>query len=168
MWGFCPHCGAAAAPERAETAAPQKHESFPMKGTFGGLFLGVIFAPVPMIAGTMLCLTGPGAFAGVPMIILGILSLLIGPTLGINAVRGACPWCGAKVGSTGPIDSFFCRSCKSKVQVKHREMLRAGTAALSDNGAVAQLTNGQPAPRENAARCARPSYGKRPRPMSLP
>lgn len=60
---------------------------------------GVIFAPVLRITGTMLCLAGLGALAGVPMIILVILSPLIGPTLGINAVRGSCPWCGAKVGS---------------------------------------------------------------------
>jgi DNA-directed RNA polymerase subunit RPC12/RpoP len=125
VWGFCPKCGAAAAHERERTPAPQKHERFPVKGTFGGLLLGVIFAPVLLIAGTMLCLTGLGAFLGVPMIILGILAPLIGPTLGINAVSGLCPWCGAKVGSIGPIDSFVCWSCQNKIQVKHRELLRA-------------------------------------------
>lgn len=38
--------------------------------------------------GTMLCLAGLGALAGVPVIILVILSPLIGPTLGIKVVRG--------------------------------------------------------------------------------
>lgn len=75
--------------------------------------------------GTMLCLAGLGALAGVPVIILVILSPLIGPTLGIKVVRGSCPSCGAKIGSIGPIDTFVCRSCKNKVQVKRRELLPA-------------------------------------------
>lgn len=124
-WGFCPHCGSAVAHEGERTAAPQKHEAFPVKGAFSGLLFGVILTPVLLISGGMLCCTGLGAFLGVPLIILGILAPLIGPTLGMNAVRGTCPWCSAKVSSISPIDTFVCWSCQKKIQVKHRELLRA-------------------------------------------
>ena len=78
-WSFCPQCGTASTHESQEAAVPEQHEQPPVKGAFSGLFLGVIVAPVLIIVGAMLCLTGLGAFVGVPMIIVGALSPLLGP-----------------------------------------------------------------------------------------
>jgi DNA-directed RNA polymerase subunit RPC12/RpoP len=125
-WSFCPHCGTASTHESQESAAPLEHEQPPVKGAFSGLFLGVIVAPVLIIVGAMLCLTGLGAFVGVPMIIVGALSPLLGPMLGISAVRGKCPWCDAKVSSIGPIGEFACHACSGKITVRnHREIVKA-------------------------------------------
>jgi DNA-directed RNA polymerase subunit RPC12/RpoP len=101
------------------------HENAPVKGAFGGLVLGVIVAPVLIIVGGMLCLTGLGAFAGVPMIIAGFCSPLLGPMLGISAIHGKCPWCGVEVSSVAPLDGFCCEKCNGKIAVKRRELVRA-------------------------------------------
>jgi hypothetical protein len=41
-----------------------------------------------IIAGIMLCLTGLGAFLGVPLIIGGIIAPLAGPLFGMGVVKG--------------------------------------------------------------------------------
>ncbi|MGB6719269.1 MAG: hypothetical protein WBE72_00625 [Terracidiphilus sp.] len=124
-WKFCPQCGAEAAHEPQAAAKPAEHEKASVKAAFGGLFLGMIVVPVLLIVGTMLCLTGLGAFLGVPMIIAGILSPLAGPMLGITEVRGKCPWCGVPVNSIAQIDAFVCHSCSKRIAVKSRTLVRA-------------------------------------------
>jgi DNA-directed RNA polymerase subunit RPC12/RpoP len=122
-WIYCPLCGAA---NPHEKAAPAEHEPAPMKRAFGGLLFGVIVAPVCIIVGTMLCLTGLGAFLGIPMIIAGALSPLLGPMLGLETHAGKCPWCGAKVSIVPLVDAFNCEECHRKISVKnHRDMVRA-------------------------------------------
>lgn len=61
------------------------------------MFFGVLTAPVCLIVGGMLCCTGLGAFAGVPLIILGVLAPLLGSVLGLYELRGSCPWCGTRM-----------------------------------------------------------------------
>ena len=125
LWSFCPRCGTAAASQTQPEAAPAEHEKPPVKGAFGGLLLGFVAAPVLLIAGTMLLITGIGALPGFLMIVGGLLAPLLGPLLGMNAVRGHCPWCGTEVGSISLIDRFSCESCHGKIQVRHHELVKA-------------------------------------------
>ena len=125
-WKFCPHCGASGAPSPttpAEKSPP--HEPAPARYAFGGLFFGLVTAPVLIIYGTMICLLGPWMVLGIPMIIAGICAPILGPYLAINAVRGKCPWCGAKISSIGPVDAFFCHACSKRIVVVKRELLKA-------------------------------------------
>ena len=121
-WVFCPHC---AAPSHHAEPVPQKHEKAPVAGGFSGLLFGLIAAPVLIISGGMICLTGLGVFLGVPLIILGVLSPLLGPVLGMNSERGECPWCNAKIGSVTLFDRFCCPACSKRIVVRKRELVRA-------------------------------------------
>jgi hypothetical protein len=54
-----------------------------MKGTFGGLFLAAFAGPAMLIAGAMFCLTGSRTFAGVSLMVGGILTPLAGTAVGL-------------------------------------------------------------------------------------
>jgi DNA-directed RNA polymerase subunit RPC12/RpoP len=120
-WAFCPHC---AAPCKHEVVA-RKHETAPVKESFGGLLFGLIAAPVLIISGGMICLTGLGVFLGIPLIVLGVCAPLIGPVLGMSEQHGKCPWCNAKIGSLSLFDQFSCPSCSKRIVVREREMVKA-------------------------------------------
>ena len=125
-WNFCPHCGATNAREIDRTANGHiEHEKPPVKGAFGGLLLGIVAAPVLIIYGGMICLTGLGVFLGVPMIIAGVCAPLLGSLMGINALKGKCPWCGAAVGSVALFDRFSCPACSKRIVVRKSELVRA-------------------------------------------
>jgi len=126
QWKFCPLCGAQHAPEmhEAEHAHPAR-EKAPVKGAFSGLFFGLIAAPVLIIAGGMICLTGLGVFLGVPLVIAGVLAPLIGPVMGLNSMRGICPWCSAEITGVSIFDKFSCPTCGQHIVLKKRELLKA-------------------------------------------
>ena len=121
-WKFCPLCGAVGVQEPEH----QEHERPPVKGAFGGLLLGLLAAPVLIIYGGMICLTGLGVFLGVPMILAGVCAPLLGSLLGINALKGKCPWCGSSVGSVALFDRFSCPACSKRIVVRKSELMRAG------------------------------------------
>jgi DNA-directed RNA polymerase subunit RPC12/RpoP len=125
-WSFCPHCGAAIAAEPGHKPLPAEHEKAPSQGPFAGLLFGVLVVPILIVVGTMLCLTGLGAIAGVPMILAAVLAPLLGPMIGFGALRGKCPWCGVQVSSINGSKSFYCHACSKGVEVKNREFLKAG------------------------------------------
>jgi DNA-directed RNA polymerase subunit RPC12/RpoP len=87
--------------------------------------LGVIVAPVLIITGALLCLTGLGALVGVPMIIAGFVAPLAGPFLGSASVGGKCPWCGAQISSLKHSQEFACHACGHGVIVRDRALVRA-------------------------------------------
>ena len=116
-WAFCPHCGAARPPESRLQALPQEHEKAPVRGAYGGLLFGLLTAPILIIPGTMMCITGLGAFLGVPMIVAGILSPLISPLIGLGASRGKCPWCGTAVTSIGNAKDLYCHACSQRILI---------------------------------------------------
>jgi len=126
QWKFCPSC-AAERVNLVKVASPSQHEHemAPVKSGFSGLLFGLIAAPVLIIVGGMICLTGLGVFLGVPLIIAGILAPLIGPVLGVNAMRGRCPWCSAEVSGVGIFDRFSCPTCGQRIVMKKRELLKA-------------------------------------------
>ena len=126
LWKFCPHCGTTSAREAPETAHPHlDHEKAPMKSGISGLLLGFLAAPVLIIYGGMICLTGLGVFLGIPMIVAGVCAPLIGSLMGLNALRGECPWCGANVSGVGLFDRFSCPACSRRIVVRKHELIRA-------------------------------------------
>ena len=125
-WKFCPQCGATSVKGSQEpTHEHPEPEKAPAKGAFGGLLLGFIAAPVLIIYGGMICLTGLGVFLGVPMIVAGVCAPLIGSLMGLSSLKGKCPWCGAAVGSVAIFDRFSCPACNKRIVVKKRELMRA-------------------------------------------
>jgi len=126
QWKVCPLCGVECG-KLAPVSAPEHHEreKVPIKGGMSGLFFGIIAAPVLIIAGGMICLTGLGVFLGVPLVIAGVLAPLIGTVLGVNSLRGTCPWCNAEVSGVGIFDRFSCPTCGQHIVMKKRELLKA-------------------------------------------
>ncbi|HUA99536.1 MAG TPA: hypothetical protein VMA34_14495 [Terracidiphilus sp.] len=126
-WSFCPHCGAVSASHAVIHASEApKREKSPVRGAFGGFYFGFVAAPVCIMVGVMLCLTGLGAFAGVPLIIVGICAPLIGSLLGLSELKGACPWCGTKIASImNHKHGFYCHACSQKIEVRDHELVKA-------------------------------------------
>jgi DNA-directed RNA polymerase subunit RPC12/RpoP len=89
----------------------------PARGAFGGLLYGVIAAPILIVAGIMISLTGWGIFLGVPVIVLGILAPLAGPLFGMGEHKGKCPACGTTVITVGDGKVHDCPTCSAKFAV---------------------------------------------------
>ena len=121
-WKFCPGCGAAAA---SDAAVPREHKPAPAKAAFSGLLLGSIATPILIIVGGLLCLTGLGAFLGVPMIVAGILAPLAGPVIGLGSLNGKCPYCGAAITSLDARGSFNCEACQQRIAVVDHKFVAA-------------------------------------------
>ena len=126
-WKFCPQCGAASVgkvvPETGQTHIT--HEKAPAKSGLCGLVLGILAAPVLIIYGGMICLTGLGIVLGLPMIIAGVCAPLVGALVGLNVLRGKCPWCDAKVSGVGLFDRFSCPACNKLIVMRKRDLIRA-------------------------------------------
>jgi hypothetical protein len=82
-WRFCANCGVHIPPPVETTHEHPEPEPAPVKGAFGGMFFGFVAVPLLLIVGSLLCLTGLGAFLGVPMIIAGVLAPLAGALYGM-------------------------------------------------------------------------------------
>jgi len=125
-WKFCPGCGAKGAVEARKKIVPVEHEKAPVQGAFSGLLFGMIIAPILLIVGTLLCLTGLGAILGIPMILAAVLSPLLGPMIGIGTLKGKCPWCGTAVNSVeDATKDFTCLACSQRIAIRHREFVKA-------------------------------------------
>ncbi len=120
---FCPGCASEVIAIVPHEAAPP--EKAPVKEAFSGLLLGAIVGPAMIVTGAMLCLTGLGVFLGVPLIIGGVIAPLVGPIVGMNSMRGNCPWCGAKVSSLNAKGSFECEACRKRVAVIDHKFVQA-------------------------------------------
>ena len=114
-WSFCPQCGTSIEHEKYE---PQQHQPVPSKGAFSGMYVGLIAAPILIISGVMLCLTGWGVFFGVPFILLGILAPLFGPIVGMGEHRGKCPSCGTRMISIADSKEHACPVCDEKFAIE--------------------------------------------------
>ncbi len=112
-WSFCPQCGTAVAHE----VHLREHEHHPARGAFGGLYFGLVAAPILIIPGILLCLLGWGIFFGVPMIVLGILAPLYGPVVGMGEHRGKCPSCGTRMISMDDAKEHECPVCTKKFAI---------------------------------------------------
>lgn len=119
-WSFCPHCGAPIEHGNLET---QIHLPIPAKGAFSGMYIGLIAAPILILSGVMLCLTGWGIFFGIPFIALGILAPLYGPIVGMGEHRGKCPSCGTRMISIDDSKEHECPICNQKFAVSDHHSL---------------------------------------------
>jgi hypothetical protein len=101
------------------------HEKSSVPGAFGGLLFGMIAAPVLIIFGTLLCLTGLGAFLGVPMIIFAIIAPLAGPLLGIGEHSVRCPSCNTREVTVADGKLHYCPNCDQEFAVGEHHEVRA-------------------------------------------
>lgn len=124
-WSFCPHCGTAVQSQPHHQPAPAETEKAPAKNAFSGLLFGFIVAPICIIVGTMLCLTGLGVFLGIPVIILGILAPLLGPMIGIGELKGKCPACGIELNNIVNTPVFACYGCGERIAVENHKFIKA-------------------------------------------
>lgn len=123
QWGFCPKCGKAVAQEHV---MPPEEEHVPARGAFGGLLYGLIAAPILIIAGVMLCMTGWGLFLGVPMMVLGVLAPLAGPLFGMAEHAGKCPACGTLMITNSDGLAHDCPTCNQRFAIGPHGVVSAG------------------------------------------
>jgi predicted RNA-binding Zn-ribbon protein involved in translation (DUF1610 family) len=123
QWSFCPSCGAARPHAHQEVPEPLEH--VPARGAFGGLAIGMLVAPILVIAGTMVCLTGWGIFIGIPMILLGVFAPLAGPIFGMGEYIGKCPSCGTKVIGKADGRIHHCPACNTDFAIRGHEVAKA-------------------------------------------
>ena len=109
-WSFCPSCGTRLEEKRV-SSKPHWHEFAPSKGAYGGLVYGVVTAPILILAGVMICLTGWGIFLGIPIVLIGIMAPLAGTLFGIGEHQGKCPKCGVRVISNSDHLAHACPHC---------------------------------------------------------
>ena len=69
---------------------------------------------VTMVVFTLLCLTGLGAFLGVPLIILAIIAPLAGPLIGIGEHEVRCPFCNTREITFADGKLHSCPNCKQE------------------------------------------------------
>jgi predicted RNA-binding Zn-ribbon protein involved in translation (DUF1610 family) len=112
-WSFCPGCGTSVAHE----IHPRDHQHHPARGAFGGLYFGLVAAPILIFPGVLLCLLGWGIFLGVPMIVLGVLAPLAGPVMGMTEHKGKCPSCGTRMISVDDGKAHECPVCCAKFAI---------------------------------------------------
>ena len=117
VWSFCPQCGTSI---EHEMHLHREHRPMPSKGAFGGMYIGMVAAPILIISGVMLCLTGWGIFFGVPFILLGILAPLYGPLVGMREHRGKCPFCGTRMISIADSKEHDCPVCNKKFAIEEQ------------------------------------------------
>lgn len=124
-WSFCPKCGLTINHQAQPHAEPAVHEKSSIPGAFGGLLFGVITAPVLIIFGTLLCLTGLGAFLGVPMIIAGILAPLAGPIFGMGEHKVRCPNCHTREITIADSKLHHCPNCDKEFALGEHHVAQA-------------------------------------------
>ena len=124
-WSFCPHCGGVLQKEASVRHEHVAAERTSAPGGFGGLLFGMLVAPVMIIVGTLLCLTGLGAILGIPMILGAIIAPLAGPLMGLGAHKGKCPSCGMVVTTMADDGSYDCPSCNQRFAVGGPPAVRA-------------------------------------------
>jgi len=124
-WVYCPHCATAIHPGSLPAVTPAGSQRAPLEGAFGGLLVGLLTAPILIIFGTLLCLTGLGAIVGVPLILGAIFAPLLGPMIGLGAIKGDCPWCGASLGAISSKQSFDCSHCHQRVLIRKGKFVRS-------------------------------------------
>lgn len=125
-WSFCPHCGGVIGQESVARPKRENEGTTSTPGGFGGMMFGLLIAPVMIIVGTMLCLTGLGAILGIPMIIAAVFTPLIAPMMGMRAHRGKCPDCGMIVASMADGKNYDCPACSRTFAVSKGPVPKAG------------------------------------------
>ena len=87
--------------------------------------MGVIAAPILIIVGTLLCLTGLGAFLGVPLIIAAIVAPLLGPLIGIGEHKVKCPSCATRMITVADSKLHYCPACEKEFALGEHQVVKA-------------------------------------------
>jgi len=124
-WTYCPGCGLAVSREIHSHGEHAAHEKSSMPGAFGGLLCGVIAAPILLIVGIMLCLTGLGALLGVPMIIAAIFAPLAGPLFGMGEYKVSCPSCKTRMITVPDGQLHYCPACQKEFALGEHQLVKA-------------------------------------------
>lgn len=125
-WGFCPKCGLVVTRGTHQPVAHIEPEKSSVPGAFGGLLFGVIIAPVLIILGTLLCLTGLGAFLGVPILVLAIVAPLLVPLLGLGEHKVRCPSCNTREITIADGRLHYCPICDIEFSLgEHHQVAKA-------------------------------------------
>lgn len=100
-------------------------------GMLAGVAAGSAISVVFIAFGLLLCLTGIGLVLGVPFILAGLVSPVMGLLKGaaakrIQRCRGNCPWCAYTV--TGSAPGFNCPACRNRILVRGNVFSKAPTA----------------------------------------
>lgn len=119
---FCSACGAATAVPG--TPAETETKSAKAEGAATGCLASWGPAGCLFLIGVLLCLTGVGAFVGVPLIIVALLLPFLGTLMGLGAVKGECPWCGMPVVGASAAKGIDCPACKKRIVIKDRKFIR--------------------------------------------
>jgi len=120
-WSYCAHCGTPV----SHSIVPPKHEHHAVRGAFGGMYIGLIVAPILIFPGVLLCLLGWGIFLGVPMIVLGILAPLAGPVFGFGEHIGKCPACETRVVGVTDGRGHSCPVCNAVFDIEQKGTAKA-------------------------------------------
>lgn len=125
-WTFCPECGVAVMREHGVHAEHGEPEKSSVPGAFGGLLFGLITAPALIIAGTLLCLTGLGAFLGVPLLIAAMLMPIAGPLFGMGEHSVRCPYCHTREITVADGRMHSCPNCEKEFALgEHHQVAKA-------------------------------------------
>ncbi len=124
-WKFCPMCGSTNIQASLTPDELDEERRAPTEGAYSGLLFGVLAVPLLLIVGTMLCLTGLGAFLGIPMILAAIFAPLMGPLVGMRSHKGTCPSCGASLSNVESGHKSICPVCNHSFAVKNRLFTKA-------------------------------------------
>jgi len=117
-WSFCPQCGE---PVAREHVVVPPDEPVPMEGAFSGMALGMVAAPLMIVAGIMLCMTGWGLLPGLLVIVAGVFAPLAGPIFGMGEARAKCPSCGTRVVTVADGRAHHCPACSKEFAVANKE-----------------------------------------------
>jgi len=99
-------------------------------GPFGGLGVGIAVGIVFIFIGFLLSLTIIGAIIGIPLIIGGVLTIILGPLLGavtgagvaFTARRALCPYCQNAVSIKPYTKGVTCGTCQKRLVVRGKQL----------------------------------------------
>jgi DNA-directed RNA polymerase subunit RPC12/RpoP len=98
-------------------------ESAKALGATTGAFAGGCMGAVFVIVGVLLCFTVIGAIIGIPLILIGVGSPIMGSLVGLGSIKGPCPWCGGVVVTPLRSHGVDCPSCKKRVVVRGKQFV---------------------------------------------
>ena len=120
------YCGYSfgARPTAARGSSTTQARSAKGQGALAGCIAGWGVSGCLIPLGILLCFTGIGAIVGVPMILGGVMAPLLGPLMGLGALKGRCPWCGTGVTSGKSALGFDCPACKKRIVIRGKTFVR--------------------------------------------
>lgn len=99
-----------------------------VEGALMGFGAGLIVPSLLVFVGIILCLTIIGAVIGIPMIIVGIILMIVGPFFGLamgsTSIKGLCPYCRGKVLALPTTPGVNCPACTKRIVIRNKRFYR--------------------------------------------